>query len=169
MARSKEFINSQIIKHYPTENSDKLASRLGITTNHLRVKARRLGVRKIRVNEIIDGRKRCPHCGLMKDIECFSLDKYQANSYDYYCKSCRNIKRFSDGKKDNRDNNDDSLAFHKGKKQNDIIVINGKEYLKCKNCRVIQPLSEYSIDNKMSHGHRNTCKTCEMLKRRGII
>lgn len=166
MARSKEFINSQIIKYYATEDSVKLAYRLGITVEHLRVKARRLGVKKIRVNEIIDGKKKCPHCSLMKDLECFHRDVYQANSYSYYCKTCRaiiNRKQLKPAPEV------DSLAFNKGKKPNEVMIINDREYLKCKNCEVVQPLTEYSLDNKMSHGHRNTCKSCEMLKRRGLL
>lgn len=166
MGRSKEFINNQIIKYYSTTDSTALASRLGITVAHLRVKARRLGVKKIRVNEIIDGKKKCPHCSLMKDLDCFHRDVYQANEYSYYCKTCRAIINKRQLKASGAV---DSLAFNKGKKPNEVIVIDDKECLKCKSCEVIQPLTEYSLDNKMSHGHRNTCKSCEMLKRRGLL
>lgn len=165
MAKSKDFINSQIIKYYATEDSELLAQKLGITLSHLRVKARRLGVKKIKVNDIIDGKKRCPHCGLMRDLECFNKDKYQANSYDYYCKTCRSILR----RLDKIEKDPDSLAFKKGKYVNEVILIDGKEYIKCKNCNKVQPIAEYSLDRKMSHGHRNTCKSCEMLKRRGLF
>lgn len=165
MLRNKEYINAQIIKYYPTENSIKLADRLGISVSHLRVKARRLGVKKIRVNEIINGKKKCPHCGLMRDIECFDRDVYQANFYSYFCKTCRSILR----KVDKIEKEPDTLGFGKGKKANEVVIINDKEYLKCKSCNRTQPITEYSLDRKMSHGHRNTCKACEMLKRRGIL
>lgn len=160
----KAYVNAQIIEHYPDEPTKLLADRLGITVSHLRTKAKRLGVRKKRVNDVIDGKKKCPHCGLMRDIECFNSDKYQANSIDYYCRTCRTIRK----KIEDINSGNGSLAFNKGKYQNGIIKIDGRDYLCCKSCERIQPINEFSIDRKMSHGHRNTCKACEMLKRRGF-
>lgn len=171
MGRSKEFINNQIIKYYATTDSTALASRLNISVGYLRVKARRLGVRKIRVNEIINGKKRCPFCGLIKDIEAFNRDKYQCNSYDYYCRSCRAIKKQLEIISQQKQNSSytGSLAFNKGKKQNFIISKDGKDYLKCKSCEVLLPVSEFNADRQNHHGLRNTCRTCEALKRKGII
>lgn len=161
----KAYVNAQIIAHYPEEPTKLLADRLGITVAHLRIKARRLGVRKKRVNDVIDGKKKCPHCGLMRDVECFNRDSYQANNFDYYCRTCRTIlKRIEDI----NNGNNDSLAFNKGKYPNEVIIIDDRAYLKCKSCDRVQPIDEYSLDRKMSHGHRNTCKACEMLKRRGL-
>lgn len=173
MGKSKEFINNQIIKYYPTSDSTTLASRLGITVAHLRVKAKRLGVRKIRVNEIIDGKKKCPHCGLMKSVEAFNRDKYQCNFYDYYCRSCRAILKKIEERNDARRRGiayEGSLAFNKGKSVNEIVYIADKPYLRCKSCEVLNPIEEFNVDRKnKTSGHRNTCRTCEALKRRGLI
>ena len=172
--KSKEYINNQIIAKYPTANVEKLAKELGLTLTNLRVKARRLGIRRQFVNDIIDGKKKCPTCGFMKSVgldggyNAFRVDCYQKSNLDYMCKSCRSIYEKIDRKDTDCKH---SLAFGKGKKQNKVIMHEGKPYLRCKSCDVVLPLSHeyYNIDSKMSHGHRNTCRTCEMLKRRGLI
>ena len=173
MKKSKEFINSQIVKYYATTDSIVLASRLGLTIGNLRTKARRLGVKKIRVNEIINGKKKCPHCNLMKSVEAFRRDKYQPNCYDYYCKSCRAILKKIDDKvkcKKHGIEYHGSLAFNKGKNINPVIFHDNKPFMVCKSCEVELPLEEFNIDrNNTTSGHRNTCRTCEALKRRGLI
>lgn len=167
----KEYINSQIIKYYAETDTVLLARRLGLTVGNLRTKARRLGVRKIRVNEIINGKKKCPHCTQMKSVEAFRRDKYQANCYDYYCKSCRAIiKKKQDGLMNTKAIEKNSLAFGKGKAVNPIVYKDDEPYLLCKSCEVLLPIEEFNKDNaNATSGRRNTCRTCEYLKRRNLI
>lgn len=83
----KNQINDEIRRCYPTEDSDILAKRLGLTVNNLRRKAARMHVKKIRAtvtNEIINGMKLCPNCSKMKSIDKFNKDKYQPNDLDYW-------------------------------------------------------------------------------------
>ena len=174
MKRSKEYINNQIIKYYPTANLEKLAFKLGITIHHLTVKANRLGLKRKIVNEIIDGKKFCPHCKRTMAVEFFNHDKYQPNGYDYYCRSCRHVKNLI--KKKNKPKREikkytGSLAFGIDRYQNSTYIdpIDGREKLHCKYCGIGKPLEEFSTDNKMSHGHMNFCKTCQKLKREGLI
>lgn len=176
MKRSKEFINNQILKHYPTENLNALALRLGISVHYLTVKANRLGVKRKIVNEIVNGKKFCPHCKRTISIEFFNRDKYQPNGYDYYCRSCRHIKNLIKNKhkpkrKIERFSNDNSLAFNLNRYQNPsyIDLLDNRRKIKCKYCGLGKPIEEFSVDNKMSHGRMNFCKTCQKLKREGKI
>lgn len=83
----KSDLNNEIRRCYPTEDSDILAKRLGLTVNNLRRKAARMQVKKIRptiTNEIVDGKKLCPKCCKVKDVSQFNKDKYQPNDLDYW-------------------------------------------------------------------------------------
>lgn len=174
MKRSKEFINTQILKHYQTENLNTLASRLGISVHYLTVKANRLGLKRKIVNEIVNGKKLCPHCKRTMSIEFFNRDKYQPNGYDYYCRSCRHIKNLIKNKiKPKRKINRfiGSLAFNLNRYQNPsyLDLSDNRIKIKCKYCGLGKPIEEFSIDKKMSHGRMNFCKTCQKLKRDGLI
>lgn len=87
--KNKEYINSEIIRCYATEDNASLSRRLIISEGYLRVKAKRLGVKKLTTtvtNKVVNGYKLCPHCGKRKDVNAgaFNRDKYQPNNWDYW-------------------------------------------------------------------------------------
>ena len=173
---TKEYINNEIKKCYPTEDVAELAERLGITITNLRSKARRLGVSRAFVNDIVGGRKVCACCKQMLPVSAFRVDKYQRSNLDYYCKECRQktldesfkarekLKNCINNSKPTKFDGKVDLGFHKGKKRNHpFIDINGVEVLICKSCERAKPLTTefFYQDKKSSHGFKNYCKCCE--------
>lgn len=83
----KSDLNNEIRRCYPSEDSEILAERLGLTVNNLRRKAARMGIKKTRAtitNEIVNNKKLCPKCCKTKDVSQFNKDKYQPNDLDYW-------------------------------------------------------------------------------------
>lgn len=171
-------INNEIKKCYPTEDSEILAKRLGLSVNNLRRKAARMKIKKIRptiTNEIIDGMKLCPNCSKVKLLDKFNKDKYQPNNYDYWCRECRLKAKDKDIKTVQKDSlttskvsQSGSMAFGIKKTYNPIIMINDNPYLKCKGdfCNnSIKPLSEFYADSGNNNGVKNICKYCMKKKR----
>lgn len=167
----KQKMNETIINFYGVEDSGSLALRLGITVHHLRVKAGRLGVKRkpFYTNEIIDGKKYCPHCKEMKEIHYFNRDRYQMNQYDVYCRKCRHLtneeRRLSKAVTINEDVKEEhfSQGFGLGKKRNFPEIIKEEKFLRCKSCGKLKHLDtlNFSIDRKNKiHGYRNYCKEC---------
>lgn len=171
---SKEYINNQIIKHYATADIEELAKKLGITVANLRVKARRLGLARQFSNDIIDDAfKYCPHCQRTLPLADFNKDKYQRSGYDYYCRTCRNIKKMNKLRgyekpeaKEPVQIQPKNLAFNVDKKPNPVIETpDGKKLLKCKSCGTEKHLDEFHKDSRNKSGRKNFCKTCLKLKR----
>ena len=173
---TKEYINSEIKRCYPTEDVAALAERLQLTITNLRSKARRLGVSRSFVNDIVGGRKVCSCCKLMLPVSQFRVDKYQRSNLDYYCKECRQktlddsfkakekLKNCINNSKPIKADGKIDYGFHKGKKRNHpYIDENGVEVLVCKSCERAKPLTaeNYYRDKKSSHGFKNYCKSCE--------
>lgn len=175
MAHSREYINNQILKHYATANIEDLARKLGITVANLRVKARRLGVSRQFSSDLVNSSfKYCPHCQLTLPLSAFNKDKYQKRTgYDYYCRSCRNIKKMNKVRgyekieqKEQVPIEPRNLAFNVDKKPNPVIITpDGEKLLKCKNCQIEKPLDEYHKDSRNKSGRKNFCKSCLKLKR----
>lgn len=169
------FINRQIKAHYATEDPLKLAERLGITLSNLRVKAKRLGVSRSFVNDIVDGQfKLCPHCGMTLPIGNFNRDKFQRSGYDYYCRTCRNIKKIQKAHRKQEENCKNhsldpkakvDMAFKRGKEANPIVMQNGIQMLRCKSCMTLKELDNFHNDKRNVTGKKNYCKTCLKLKR----
>ena len=86
--KNKEYIISEILRCYAIEDNSKLSKRLSISESYLRVKAKRLGVKKItttKSNKIINGKKRCACCRRFLPVDTsFRNDKYQPLGKDYY-------------------------------------------------------------------------------------
>lgn len=169
---SREEMKEIIRREYPSSTDDlALAKSLNISLNSLRLRASRLGVKKLTVsNRIIDFQKKCSRCGEIKSIEAFRRDINQPSGYDYNCKSCRNnppktekISVFAP-----QYEADDSMAFHIKKTHNPIIkVLNSKgewvDGLKCKGTycnHAEKPLEEFHKDKNNPSGRKNVCKFC---------
>lgn len=179
----KSDLNNEIRRCYPTEDSDILAKRLGLTVNNLRRKAARMGIKKIRAtitNEIVNNKKLCPKCCKIKDVSQFNKDKYQPNDLDYWCRECREKARKKsietvqkDSLLSSKVSKNGSMSFGIKKTHNPIIKVldlNGNlvDGLKCKGdyCNHSEkPLTEYYPDVNNSNGHKNICKYCMKKKR----
>lgn len=163
----KEYINNEIMKNYLTEDTKKLAKRLGLTEVNLRKKASRLGLKKGTVtNSVINGKKLCSCCGKMLDISNFNKDKYQPNGLDYNCKKCRLKGNKKTVTKSVLKNN--SMAFNKRKTTNPVVLVNGIQSLKCKSCNEVKALTEFHKDKNNVSGHKNFCKICVSKKKRSV-
>lgn len=172
----REYIKNQIINYYPTSDDDvALAKKLNISLNSLRLRASRLGVKKLSVsNKIENHQKRCSMCKEIKSIGAFRRDKNQPNGFDYNCKSCRESPIKAAPKTEiisvfePQHQGDDSMAFHIKKTHNPIIkVLNSEgewvDGLKCKGTycnHAEKPLSEFHRDKNNPSGHKNVCKFC---------
>lgn len=174
MGHSKEYINNQIKKHYADCDIEELARKLGITVANLRVRARRLGVSRKFVNDIIDNAfKYCPHCQQTLPLAQFNKDNYQRSGYDYYCRTCRQIKKMNKVKgyekpepRETYDIQPKNLAFNVDKKPNPIIETpDGQKLLRCKSCGIEKPLDDFHKDTRNKSGRKNFCKSCLKLKR----
>ena len=86
--KNKDYINSEILRCYAIEDNSNLSKKLSISESYLRVKAKRLGVKKItttKSNKIVNGRKKCACCQRVLPVnKCFRNDKYQPLGKDYY-------------------------------------------------------------------------------------
>lgn len=163
----KEYINNEIMKNYLTEDTKKLAKRLGLTEVNLRKKASRLGLKKGTVtNAVIDGKKLCSCCGKMLDISHFNKDKYQPNGLDYRCRNCRFKATQKPVAKTVSKKN--SMAFNKRKTTNPVVLVNGIESLKCKSCNKVKALGEFHKDKNNISGHKNFCKVCVSKKKKSV-
>ena len=167
--KDKSYINEEIKRNYLREDSKKLARRLGITVEYLRVKAGRLGVHRRFTNEIINGKKLCPRCNRRLPVESFYKDKYQLNGLDYYCKECRaKEKSEHKNKKDSGSSSRRasgekvkfSLATGRKRIHNPVIMHNGVRSLKCLQCKEIKPLACFHKASRNTSGRVNTCKSC---------
>lgn len=173
MKHSKEFINKQIRKHYSTGDLLQLSLTLGLTIENIRVKAGRLGLKRVCGNDLIDGQfKYCPCCKQTLDIGKFNKDKYQRAGYDYYCRDCRKLKKLNKMRgyetpapKERIVMQPRNMSFNLGREANPIIVKDNEKYLKCKSCEEVKPLTEFHKDKGNKHGHKNYCKECLRLKR----
>lgn len=190
---NKDYINSEIIKCYAIENNEHLAKRLNISEGYLRVKAKRLGVKKITTtitNKIIDGYKLCPHCLKMKNVNegAFNRDKYQANGFDYWCKECRAVQKHKQQEEVNKidvlksKHNKEtamskySMAFGVKKTRNPIVkVLNSQgelvDGLKCKGSycnNAVKPLEAFYKAPRNISGHMNICIECYTLKAKEV-
>lgn len=172
---TKEYINNEIRRCYPTEDVAALADRLNLTITNLRAKARRLNVKRQFVNDIVGGKKVCSCCKLVLPVSSFRVDKYQRSQLDYYCKECRqatidnsykakeNLKNCINNTDALKDNGKVDLGFHKGKKRNYPFFKDGVKMLRCKSCERAKPLTaeHFYVDKKASHGFKNYCKQCD--------
>ncbi len=180
-------LNDEIRRCYPRENSEILAKRLGLTVTNLRRKAARLGVKKIRdiiTNEIVDGKKLCPHCSRILSLDKFNRDRYQANGYDYWCRECRLKNRIKPSKTAIKDSLKieetsselpRSMAFGVKKTRNPIVRVlddRGRIVLglKCKACLKEKPLSDFyklhRDDSDDTFKRKNICIQCMKEKRK---
>lgn len=163
----KKYIKQEIIACYNTEDSKKLAKRLGISVELLRLKASRLQIKKHQdYNEIKNNKKRCSRCSKILDISEFRRDRAQPYGYDYNCKKCR--KKLMEEAKQKAKNKSKrgkrSQAFKKGYNHNPVVRVNGVDCLKCLECEVIKPLTEFHKASKNISGHMNFCKACRSAK-----
>lgn len=174
----RDHIKNQIIKYYPTSTNDlALAESLNISLNSLRLRASRLGIKKLTVsNYIEDYQKKCSRCKEIKPLSAFRRDKNQPNGYDYNCKSCRinpipsapKTETISVFEEQHTQEVDTSMAFHIKKTHNPIIkVLNSEgqlvDGLKCKGnyCNHAEkPLEDFHKDKNNPSGHKNVCKFC---------
>lgn len=176
--KNKEYIISEILRCYAIEDNSKLSKRLSISESYLRVKAKRLGVKKItttKSNKIINGKKRCACCRRFLPVDTsFRNDKYQPLGKDYYqvgfyCKECR-LKKAKEKQLEEVKKTQSIKAnggFGVKKTRNPIVIINGIEHLKCKGfCKEYKPLSEYYTASGNTNGVMNFCKTCYLENKR---
>ena len=172
---NNEYIKEQIREYYKRKDTVRLAKRLGLTVQNLRKKASRLGIKKEpKTNRVVAGEgKLCSKCGKMLPLEEFRKDKYQPNGLDYNCKTCRKsaeiIKPVTKTVPNSKNCLYDSFystKFNKSKKHNPVVLVDGVESLKCKNCEKIKPLNEFHKDKNNSHGHKNFCKQCVKNKKK---
>ena len=175
--KKNEQLKQQIKTRYETEDTEELARDLGITPAYLRVLAKRLnlkkGIRSI-TNAIINNEKLCPCCNKMLPVEEFNKDKYQPNNLDYYCRSCRSIKKHKicepniiipklkeiiENKPNIKESKRSKDILYK-KTRNPIILVDNVKSLRCKECGEIKPLSQFHKDKANISGHKNFCKLC---------
>lgn len=148
---------------YSYVDNEELATKLGCSISALIKKASRLNIKKATNNSITDGQKYCTYCKTYHNIEQFYRDKYANEGYQYYCKlyykshnprettTLLNIKSHNP-----REPKDYSLDW----KRNPIVIINGKECIKCKSCGEYKELDFFYKNSKMINGRVNVCKSC---------
>ena len=177
---NREYIVNEIVAHYEHENTYDLAKRLHLSEGCVRQIARRRGIKKgsrTITNAIIDGKKLCPCCSRMLDVDsCFYHDKYAPNNRMYYCIECRKKKALEKAKKTIENTVKAvketvqeakvkvSMAFHKRKTRNPIVEINGVKSLRCKECREYKPLDAFYVAKGNISGRMNFCITCFLKK-----
>lgn len=160
----REYINSQIIEYYLTEDPTKLAKRLGLTVVNLRKKASRLGVKKSTVtNAVVKGKKLCSCCGKMLDISEFNHDKYQPNGLDYRCKKCRKLKpqkaQVKPVTKTVSPRSSKSVKLGVNHNRLQTLIVNGVESRECKKCTHTKPLTDF-------YEGKGVCKACILEAKR---
>ena len=159
-----ELINKEILKSYDKMDSVKLAKKLGISVEYLRVRASRLHKRRgDKANAIINGKKLCALCGRTLPVSEFYKDRYQPNNLDYYCKKCRRKKLEDKEEKtvsNTTSNGKRKWGFGLPRSHNPVIYVKGVASLRCKNCGIIKPLDEFHRASSNKSGRMNFCKKC---------
>lgn len=172
----REYIKKEIIEHYAYADDNELAKKLNISVNSLRLRASRLGIKKLTVsNRIINNMKKCSRCGETKHISQFRRDKNQPSGYDYNCKLCRTNSTKATSKTDilsvfeacNKKPTEARFGFKKNYNPIIKIILHGKEVdgLKCKSCGFEKPLSCFAKDKANTNGYKNICKACVKIQR----
>ena len=140
----------EILKdEYGYVDNKELATKLDCSITALVKKASRMNIKKVTNNSITDGQKYCTYCKSYHNINQFYRDKHANEGYQYYCKLYY--------KSHNpREPKDYSLDW----KKNPIIIIDGKECIKCKICGDTLELDFFYKNKKMINGRVNVCKKC---------
>ena len=119
--KDKNYINNEIINHYPYENTSLLAKRLGMSKTALRKKASRLGVKRGVKNKIVDGTKRCCNCNRVLSLSMFWRDSSSPTGYAAKCIDCKKEYNYRNRIKNNKLN--EKIINKKIKKDiNDEII-----------------------------------------------
>lgn len=167
--KNKE-IKDYLRLHYSTHDTNKIAKKFNTTADNIRHIAKRLGLKKQFVNDIIENKKICSTCKEVLPISHFYKDKYQKSNLRYECKKCFNALKQITKKKniENKVISYESSYNHLDKKKNPVIYKNNIAGLKCKVCEQWKPLNEYYKNKKMESGHLNSCKVCEKFRRKRV-
>jgi hypothetical protein len=85
--------------------------------------------------------KKCPKCGIVKDISDFHKNNKTKDGYACHCKECRKI--------------------YKAKAPKKYVLV---EFKTCNTCKKIKSISEFHISAFRKDGHKNDCKSCLEIK-----
>ena len=159
---------------YPTSDLDELSQELNRSIRSLVCKAETIKVKRLRNNNVVEGRKFCSMCQKWHSVDKFYRNKAKLDGYEYYCKKYYDRKgkkakaekpKYTFTKASSTYKRVDREFIRHDKRQ--LYIIDGVGHQECTGCYEILPLTEFRDLANGSNGKASKCIACHSVEYNG--